>query len=435
MGRGIMTRLIGSLEDAARKLPDNRKASNNRKYELADALKTGLAVFYFQNPSFLAFQNSMKQKHMRSNLETLFGVTEIPSANQVKTLLDGIEPEGLESVFDAGLKISKMEGVYAKYRVLDGEMPVACDGTWYFSSQEIHCSHCLWRTTKKKDGTEEKLYYHDMVAFAVVKHDSGVVLPLAPEFIRNEDGEEKQDCERNAFKRYIKRRSEQLRELKPIFLGDDLYCCHSICSDLDGRGFSFIFTCKDQSHPWIAEQTGEGAPFGEYKRTEWNGREHLEHRYRWLNRIENRADPQFMHVNYLEYEIWNVEKEKATYHNSWITNKTITAYNVVELTKVARSRWKIENEHNNVLKHRGYNLKHNFGHGENHACEIYCMLNLLCFLIHGLQDLADEEYKAARAAFSRRDEFFGSLRHETSFHLYTSWSELFNLLAGIEPGS
>jgi hypothetical protein len=190
MGRGIVSRLVRSLEDAAKRLPDNREASNDRKYELGDALKTGLAVFYFQNPSLLAFQNAMKQKYRRSNLETLFGVREIPSSNQIKTLLDGIEPERLEGVFDAGLKISKMEGCYSQYRVLDGEIPVACDGTWYFSSNEIHCPHCLWITTKKKDGTEEKLYYHDMVAFTVVKYDSSVVLPLVPEFIRNEDGTE-----------------------------------------------------------------------------------------------------------------------------------------------------------------------------------------------------------------------------------------------------
>jgi hypothetical protein len=44
------------------------------------------------------------------------------------------------------------------------------------------------------------------------------------------------------------------------------------------------------------------------------------------------------------------------------------------------------NEHNNVLKHHGYNLKHNFGHGENHANEVFCLLNLLAFLFNGIQE-------------------------------------------------
>jgi hypothetical protein len=32
-------------------------------------------------------------------------------------------------------------------------------------------------------------------------------------------------------------------------------------------------------------------------------------------------------------------------------------------------QWKIENEHHAVLKNRGYNLEHNFGHGKEHAAQ------------------------------------------------------------------
>jgi hypothetical protein len=68
---------------------------------------------------------------------------------------------------------------------------------------------------------------------------------------------------------------------------------------IEGHGMSFIFTCKEESHPYIKEQTEE-AEYAEYKRIEWNGRHHLEHRYSWVNEIEKRADPQFMYVNYLK---------------------------------------------------------------------------------------------------------------------------------------
>jgi hypothetical protein len=46
-----------------------------------------------------------------------------------------------------------------------------------------------------------------------------------------------------------------------------------------------------------------------------------------------------------------------------------------------------------VLKNREYNLEHNFGHGKNHACEIYAVLNLLGFLPHGLMLLLEEDYQ------------------------------------------
>jgi hypothetical protein len=124
-------------------------------------------------------------------------------------------------VFNEGLKVAKKEGIFAKYRVLDGDIPVSCDGTGYFSSKNINCEHCLTMTHQKEDGTEDKTYYHTMLAFTIVRYDSSVVLPLVPEFIRNEDGNEKQDCEREAFKRHFARRLEAFRESKPVFLGDD----------------------------------------------------------------------------------------------------------------------------------------------------------------------------------------------------------------------
>ena len=61
----------------------------------------------------------------------------------------------------------------------------------------------------------------------------------------------------------------------------------------------------------------------------------------------------------------------------------MTEDNVALIASCGRARWKIENEHNNVLKNHGYNLRHNFDHGKDHASEMYCLLNLLSFLWHG----------------------------------------------------
>jgi hypothetical protein len=91
---------------------------------------------------------------------------------------------------------------------------------------------------------------------------------------------------------------------------------------------------------------------------------------------------------------------------------------VKHLADCGRTRWKTENEYNNVLKHRGYNLEHNFGHGENHASEIFCLLNVFSYLIHSIQDIVDEDYKKARSAYGRRDAFFWGLRYEITHHFH-----------------
>jgi hypothetical protein len=97
------------------------------------------------------------------------------------------------------------------------------------------------------------------------------------------------------------------------------------------------------------------------------------------------------------------------YKNSWITDKPVSKEHVRLLVSCARAWWKIENEHNNVLKNCGYHLEHHFGYGENHACQIYCILNLLAFLVHGLMILCDEKFQKVRSYFWRREEFHNAL--------------------------
>jgi hypothetical protein len=60
MGRRILKPFIGYLDKAAQRLPECREASNGLKYTLPDGLKSALAVFYFQHPSLLNFQQAMR---------------------------------------------------------------------------------------------------------------------------------------------------------------------------------------------------------------------------------------------------------------------------------------------------------------------------------------------------------------------------------------
>jgi hypothetical protein len=178
------------------------------------------------------------------------------------------------------------------------------------------------------------------------------------------------------------------------------------------QGLSFLFTCKDESHPWIAEQVKWSEP-ETLTITEWNGETHL----------ENRAEGEKLRVNYLCFETYNREQEKVVYKNSWITDKPIAEENVRLLAACARTRWKIENENNNVLKNYGYHLEHNFGHGGNHACEVYCLLNLLAFLVHGLMLLCDENFIKACSSFGRREEFYNTLRTFLWAFEFQSWDD------------
>ena len=89
-----------------------------------------------------------------------------------------------------------------------------------------------------------------------------------------------------------------------------------------------------------------------------------------------------------------------------------------------RSRWKIENEHNNTLKTKGYHLEHNFGHGHEHLSNFLMTLNLLVFLFHTVAHRFDRRYQLVRKTLGRRETFFSDVQALTKYFLYDNWTHL-----------
>ena len=427
MGRGIFKGLLEILANKGDALPDKRHTGRNFRYRLSDAIKCAFGVFFFQYPSLLCFQKKMQEKLRRNNMGSIFGVGKIPSDPQIRTLMDGIPPDRFGAAFNESLRLADEHRALDSYRVLDGGVLIALDGTWYYLSEKIHCPRCLHKT---KGGVTS--YYHTVLAATIVKPGDTTVLPVMGEMIGNGDGQEKQDCEINAAKRWLDKHAREYAWLKPTLLGDDLFSHYPMCKAVTDAGMSFIFTCKEESHRWLTE-TVKNSYLQEHTRREWNGRHHLVYRYRWLNGADIRDHRETLKVNYVYWEIENEEKGKVTYRNSWITDKAVGEHNVAHIAACGRSRWKIENEHNNVLKNHGYNLEHNFGHGQEYASEMFCLLNLLAFLWHGILWLADEGYRNARAWAGRRDEFFNELRAALRWAFHESWEQMMIRAGPEEP--
>ena len=118
------------------------------------------------------------------------------------------------------------------------------------------------------------------------------------------------------------------------------------------------------------------------------------------------------------------EKGKNTYKSSWITNHLITTENIVEIVEAASARWKVENENNNTLKTKGYNLEHNFGHGKEYLSSTLVTLNLLAFLLHTLMDMMDSKYQLIRQRLGTRKTIFQDFRALTRYLVFDSWDNL-----------
>ena len=73
------------------------------------------------------------------------------------------------------------------------------DGTGHHSSKKIKCKNCCVKN--HRDGT--RTYCHRTLGAAIVHPDLKEVPPPGPEPIRNDDGAERNDRERNASKRPV----------------------------------------------------------------------------------------------------------------------------------------------------------------------------------------------------------------------------------------
>ena len=95
----MLQALIDLIETQFAQLPDERKASPNRKYSVRVAALSAFAVFMLQAPSFLAHQRDMQRSKGRNNAQSLFGVHQMPSDNQIRNILDPIAPSHLSELF------------------------------------------------------------------------------------------------------------------------------------------------------------------------------------------------------------------------------------------------------------------------------------------------------------------------------------------------
>jgi hypothetical protein len=300
---------------------------------------------------------------------------------------------------------------------------VALDGTQHFCSRRIRCRQCS--TRRRSDGGTE--YFHTFLGATLVAPGHKQVLPLPPEFIVPRDGAEKQDCERNAAKRWLARHGAAVGHLRPVYLGDDLFACQPIVAGIQDAGGNFILTCKPASHQTITEYL-HGAELQEHRQTIRQRGKHTTTVYRWLTAVPLRATEDAIAVNWFSIEIFN-DKGKRTYHNSFVTDLPVSADTVAELAACGRARWKIENETFNVLKTGGYNLEHSFGHGKETLANVLVVLNLLAFAFHTAAYLAVLAWRAAVIARGPKYRFFEHLRTITTYVVFQDWDHLLRSIA------
>jgi hypothetical protein len=122
--------------------------------------------------------------------------------------------------------------------------------------------------------------------------------------------------------------------------------------------------------------------------------------------------------------VWSHNRAgKQLYHNTWFTDLEVSADKVADIVGIGRSRWKIENEQFNVQKNHGYELTHNYGHGQQTLSMVFYVLNLVAFIAHMVLDRGDRLYQRCLATTSRR-ELWHTLRTAMRMILVSSWLQM-----------
>jgi hypothetical protein len=306
----------------------------------------------------------------------------------MRETLDPVSPKWLRPVFTSVFRQLQRGKALEEMMFLDGHYLLALDGTGYFSSQTIHCASCLHKVHRNGSIT----YYHQMLGAAIIHPDRREVIPLMPEPIVTQDGTGKNDCERNAAKRFIAKLRHDHPHLKFIVTEDSLSSNAPHIETLYDHGLHYILGVKEGDHAHLFTQVQAAEHAGRVTYYERHDRAAgVVHRFRFVNDVPLNASNTDVRVNFIEY--WEIGNSQ-TQHFSWVTDLRVSKRTVDRLMRGGRARWKIENETFNTLKNQGYNFEHNYGHGEQHLSVVFAMVMMLAFLVDQTQQLCCALFRA-----------------------------------------
>src|SRR5437016_168918 len=244
--------LFGMLRTGFADIADHRPGDT--EISLTDALMSAFALFSLKSPSLLAFD----KERTEGNLHRVYGIERVPCDTAMREMLDPVEPASLRPLFTDIFRALQRGKALEEMVFVQGHYLLALDGTGYFSSQQIHCASCL--EMHHRNGTVT--YRHQMLGAALIHPDQREVIPLMPEPIVKQDGTSKNDCERNAAKRFIVKLRQDHPHLKLIVTEDSLSSNAPHIEVLQEHNLHYILGVKEGDHASLFEHVAAAEQAG-----------------------------------------------------------------------------------------------------------------------------------------------------------------------------
>jgi hypothetical protein len=247
---------VFGLPDLLASLVDTRRRPKIPTFDVVNSLFHAAVL---RIPSINALEGDLKD----SDFQKLIGRPPTPevkafSADVVANVLDKLELDGIRNVIEDVIGKAERNKTFR-----DGYGSLRCvaiDGWEPFSSYDRHCPNCLVRKVKvkRKGGENEEVeqYYHRYVVAMLLGPVLDVVLGIEPvlneEALRDREADhEGHEGELTAGRRLIDNLHETYGGFIDAFVGDALYACGPVMTQLENYGYGgFLVLKKEKNEPF-----------------------------------------------------------------------------------------------------------------------------------------------------------------------------------------
>jgi len=397
--------------------PRNRSVT----YSFHDLVMSAYAMFHLKYPSVNRFETQTASEKV--NLQNLFKIKNLCSDAQLRAILDQLDPSPLRKLYVENMSLLRKLGILKNYSSIQNHLICTIDGVQHFSSNEVHCDNCL----SKKHANGTVTYHHNMLCAALVHPAQREVFIMGSEPIIKQDGDTKNDCELNAGTRLLNWLSEHYKDHKLLITEDALYANGPHLRQILGNNWQFIVNIKPKSQKTLFKAFKARRKRRTVKYIEWTDQAQTSHRFWYANNFAlNEASPD-VRVNVLFYE--EQKKNGKLQKFSWATSIPLKKSNLEQVMRIARSRWKIENQTFNTLKNQGYEFDHNFGHGFMHLTTCFAYLMLLAFQNDQVFQRCSGLFNAVWVAAKTKVKLWETLKAIFMTHVVDSFYDLYIIIA------
>ncbi len=427
--------MINIIGNSFSKIQEHRKSGGEKVvYSLKDALLTSFAAFSLKYDSLKSFFDELEEsKEKKISIMHLYQTDNMPSTTRLKEIIDPIETENLRPAYNDIFRELQRGGALKNFLFMDKFYILALDGTGYYSSENVHCENCL----VKKHKSGKITYSHQMLAGCIVHPLMKQVIPVTPEPIQNDDGSTKNDCERNAAKRFLQKFRKDHPKLPVLVTEDGLASNAPHIRELWKYNMNFILGVKPGDHKYLFDWVNSFDELPKVVNYQYTGKKvirRITQEIRFVNKVPLNDANRDLLVNFLELKeftekkledgTWIPDGKPTTF--SWITDIEINCKNASSIMLGGRKRWAIENETFNTLKNQGYNYEHSFGHGKQNLATNFALLMMLAFLVDQVQEMCCSNFKKALEKVKTKKKLWRDIRSFfMRFILDMNWNDLF----------